>query len=92
MITIKERKAIKNILGNHYTNHVIATLKAKKIVSASGKTHSSEFIRQVFNGYREHLEIEGAILEATAIEKKYARDLKRKKDKLLKSESTAEKL
>jgi hypothetical protein len=85
MISKREQKALKNLFGNHYTSNVIAVLELKGVKDTSNKTHSSEMIRQVFNGKREHEEIEEAIIEAALIEKKKLKDLKRKKEKLLKS-------
>ena len=85
MITKKERNALKKILGNHYTTKVVAVLFAFGIIDKSGETHSPDFIRQVFNGIREHKQIEEAIIEAALIEKEKTNALKRKKAKLLKS-------
>lgn len=85
MISSKEKNALKKILGEHYTSNVIELLEKKGIKDAFSKTHSSEMIRQVFNGYRENIEIEEAILEAASIEKKRQKELARKKKQLLKS-------
>ena len=85
MINSHEKKGLKAILGNHYTNLVIEVLEAKGIKDTKGNIHSTQMIREVFNGNREHLEIEEAILEAAAIEKKRQKTLARKKKQLLKS-------
>jgi len=85
MITSQEKAAFKKILGNHYTLNVIAVLEAKGIKDTSGKTHSPQFIRQVFNGYREYLPVENAIVEAAQIEQKAQKLRNRKKINLLKS-------
>jgi hypothetical protein len=85
MISKIERKVFKNILGSHYTDNVTEVLIANKIKDTAGKTHSPQMVRQVFNGTRNHKEIELAIIDAVKIEKKKAAILKRKKSKLLKS-------
>lgn len=85
MISNKEKTALKKIFGSSYVNNVIAVLEDKKVKDTSGKTHSPEMIRQVFNGHREHIEIEEAILEAAIIEKKRQKTLKRIKSRILKS-------
>jgi hypothetical protein len=85
MISTKENTALKKIFGNHYTSNVIEVLVKNNVKDTSGKTHSAEFIRQVFKGYREHEAIELAILEAAAIEKKRKKELARKKKQILKS-------
>ena len=85
MISTHEKKGLKAILGNHYTNLVIEVLEAKGIKDTKGNTHSAQMIREVFNGNREHLEIEEAIIEASIIEQKKQKALARKKKNLLKS-------
>ena len=85
MISTKERTALKKIFGSSYVTNVVAILEEKGIKDTSNKTHSAEFIRQVFNGHREHEAIELAILEAAAIEKRRKKDLARKKKQILKS-------
>lgn len=85
MISTQEKTALKKILGEHYTSNVIEVLEKHNVKDTSGKTHSAEFIRQVFNGHREHEAIELAILEAAAIEKKRKKELARKKKQILKS-------
>lgn len=85
MISTKERTALKKIFRSSYVTNVVAVLEEKNVKDTSNKTHSAEMIRQIFNGHREHLEIETAILEAAAIEKKRQKDLARKKKQILKS-------
>ena len=85
MISTQEKTALKKILGNHYTDNVIAVLEEKEVLDTSGKTHSAQMIREVFNGNREHIQIEEAILEAASIEKRRQKALARKKKQILKS-------
>jgi hypothetical protein len=84
MISTTERKGLKKILGHHYTAKVRAVLIKMGVVDASGETHSKDFIRLVFNSFREYAAIEDAIIEAALIERKKIKLVERKKAKLLK--------
>ena len=86
-ISTQEKTALKKLLGDHYTSNVIEVLEKHNVKDTSGKTHSAEFIRQVFNGYREYLPVENAIVEAAQIEQKAQKVRNRKKKQLLKTPS-----
>lgn len=76
MITKRERKKIKKILGNEYSPVVAKELRKAGVMNRNGDEYSDGMIRNVFNGY-EHASIERAIY--SAIETKYKEDLKEKK-------------
>ncbi|WP_430408583.1 hypothetical protein [Kordia sp.] len=63
MITKKQGKKLKEVLGYHYTAGVLKILKQKKITSNRGKPYGTSMIRNVFNGLNENVKIENAILE-----------------------------
>jgi hypothetical protein len=83
MITKQERTAFKKTLGNNYTGSVIAVLEINNVLDTENKTHSASMIRQVFNGLRNHEEIEMAIIKAVEIEQKKKIALLKKKKKLI---------
>jgi DNA-binding ferritin-like protein len=85
MISIKEKTALKKIFGKSYVSNVQEILANNKVKNNAGESHSAEMIRQVFNGHREHIEIEEAIIEAADLEKKRQKQLKRIKSRILKS-------
>lgn len=65
MISKKLRLMIKNNLGENltYAPSVIAILNKKGIVNAKGQPFSTQQIGHVFNGRRENVHIEVAIME-----------------------------
>jgi hypothetical protein len=85
MIAKKEREAFKKIFGNHYTDDVKAVLIKNEVKDTSNKTHSSTMIRQVFNGLRNHEEIELAIYKAAENKIISKKAIARKRNKILKS-------
>lgn len=85
MIGKREKNAFKKILGKPYTPYIVSVLQERGVKDASGKDYSLDYIRMVFNGKRDCVEIEEAIIEAVAREKKYQEDLKQKKQELLKT-------
>lgn len=76
MITKRERKKIKSILGNHYSSIVLEELNNKAVRNKYGMPHSDIMVRQVMNGNRSHKEIEAAIF--SAVEKKISEDSEEK--------------
>ena len=81
MISENDRTELKQIIGNRYTGKVKFILSENKDVSCSGKPYSIEFIRQVFNGHIENLDVELAIYELR--DKILAKEAKLKKKKSL---------
>lgn len=63
MITIQEKKQLKQVLGNNYTSRVIKILEDRGIKNTRGLSFSTNSIRQVFNGNISNLEIEIAIYD-----------------------------
>ena len=85
MISKTEKKRLKKILGSHYTTLVQEELQNKGVVNQNNNPHSANQIIGVFNGIREHEQIEEAIYAAaeTAIAKNLL--IKSKREKILKS-------
>ena len=71
MITKRERKRLKKIIGKEYSYKVLKELNAKGLRNRLGNPYSLSHIRNVFAGKRSHEIIENAIYTAaeTAIEK-----------------------
>jgi len=63
MISPTEREELKGIIGNRYSNRVLALLNTDNVISGSGKEYSIEYIRQVFNGHHSNDDVEYAIYE-----------------------------
>ncbi|WP_340074490.1 hypothetical protein [Leptobacterium sp. I13] len=63
MITIKQKKQIKKILGGHYVAAIKEELKLANILNKNGEEHSSTMIINVMNG-KHHDIIEEAIFSA----------------------------
>lgn len=63
MITEKQRKELKKVLGYHYTNDVLKILKKRGITNKKGTAYGRSMIRNVYNGLNENKEIENAIME-----------------------------
>lgn len=85
MISKSERKRLKKILGNRYTNAVLKQLNAQGVVNENGKPYSANMIRVVFNGYRNHAIIEEAIYQAAELAKQQAKKEQAKRKRILKS-------
>lgn len=64
MITKKERKRLKRVLGSHYTNVVSKQLEADGILDKKGVPYKANMIRVVFSGSRSNHKIEVAIFKA----------------------------
>jgi hypothetical protein len=79
MISKNDQKRLKKLLGHTYSREVSAILKKKRIVNKFGKPHTSEYIRMVFQGYRENSAIEQAIIELAIERKKELDKIKRRK-------------
>ncbi len=63
MITEQEYQSLKQVLGGRYTRDVLAILSRKNITNQNGEPHNPKYIRMVFQGIRENLDIEQALLE-----------------------------
>lgn len=61
MITKKQKINLKSFIGNNYAKEVLDILNKKNILSRNNQPYSESFVRMVFNGYRENLDIEDAI-------------------------------
>lgn len=80
MITKKERKRLKKIIGNEYSSKVLEELNSQSLTNRHGNPYSAAHINQIFNGKRNHEVIEAAIYRAaeTAIAKKNLEEAKRR--------------
>jgi hypothetical protein len=63
MVTETEKDALKIILGRNYTRRVLSFLNKRSDSSIEGKIYSIEYIRQVFNGLQNNLDVEIAIYD-----------------------------
>ena len=63
MITVAQRKKLKKVFKNGYSQGVKEILNAKNIVSKKGNPFSDSYINHVFNGRNENEAIEEAIFE-----------------------------
>lgn len=82
MITIQEKKQLKQVLGNNYTSRVIKILDERGIKNTRGFSFSTNSIRQVFNGNISNLEIEIAIYDLRDDIVAKQKQLKEKKESL----------
>jgi len=85
MISKREKNRLKKILGNHYTQAVLEELDKKQILNQNLQPHSKNFIRMVFNGLKEHQEIEQAIYAAAQTIIIKTKEEKAKRNQILKS-------
>jgi len=82
MISDTERRELKGIIGNRYSNRVLALLNSDNVISGSGKRYTIEYIRQVFNGHHSNADVEYAIYELRdkiVLKEKKLEDMKKKK-------------
>jgi methyltransferase-like protein len=63
MITVAQRKKLKKVFKNGYSQGVKAILEEKKIVNKKGNPFSESYINHVFNGRNTNDAIEEAIFE-----------------------------
>ena len=61
MISKRERKKLKKIIGNHYAKEVAELLAEEGFRNKAGRPYSPASVRMVFNGFRENEVIELAI-------------------------------
>lgn len=69
MITELEKKELKNIFQGHYTDDVLKILNEKSILNRNGEPHNAQYIRMVFQGVRQNLDIETAIWQVATNKK-----------------------
>jgi hypothetical protein len=63
MITETEKEELKEILGRNYTRKVLSLLNKNSESSTEGKKYSIQYVRQVFNGLHDNLDVEIAIYD-----------------------------
>lgn len=83
MITIDEKTAIIETLGNHYSNQVLTHFAKKHIVTKNGTAYKPETIRKIVNGERENSLLELEILKLLQITKRKATLLELQRNKLI---------
>ena len=84
MITEIERKELRQLFQGYYADDVFEILKEKKITNRNGKAHSIPYIRMVFQGVRNNLDIEAAIWQLASERKKEIEQRKLQKQIILK--------
>lgn len=84
MITELEQKELKILFQGHYTEDVLKILSVLKVLNRNGKPHNAKYIRMVFQGIRQNVDIESAIWHLAAIRKKKLALHQFKKSKILK--------
>jgi hypothetical protein len=83
MISEVEQKELKQLIGQHYSVEVQELLESKSIRNRNGHPHSLEYIRMVFQGYRQNQDVEAAIWELAKYKKQHAVANEKLKEKLL---------
>jgi hypothetical protein len=84
MITEIERKELRQLFQGFYADDVLEILKEKKVTNRNGKSHSLPYIRMVFQGVRNNLDIEAAIWQLASERKKEIEQRKLQKQQILK--------
>ena len=79
-MTKEQKQSVIDTLGNHYSIKVIEWLTTKQIFNENGMPFSSVSIRQIVNGNQPNLEVEVAIAELVAEQRKKIK----RKNKILK--------
>ena len=77
MIQKTEQKQLKTILGAHYAEDVFDILKEAGITNKNGVSHNPEYIRKVFQGQRENMDVERAIYTLGQRKKEEAEAIKK---------------
>jgi len=83
MITPTEQKQLKQIIGAHYADGVLELLINKAIRNKNGHPHNAEYVRMVFQGYRNNEDVEAAIWTLAANKKEEAQQLNKQKQQIL---------
>lgn len=83
MITSSQRKKLKKLLSTDYVSEVLEVLKKKGVTSKNNTEYSESTIRMIFNGHRENVDIEDAILEVYDTRKKEQQEREKRKSDLL---------
>ena len=84
MITEIERKELRQLFQGYYADDVLEILKEKKITNRNGDPHSLPYIRMVFQGVRNNLDIETAIWQLASERKREIEQRKLQKQLILK--------
>lgn len=84
MITPEEQIQLKNIIGAHYAEDVSDILNNKGIRNRNGIPHNFHYIRAVFAGTRNNIDVEKAILELAGSKQAEVQKVEKQKQKILK--------
>ncbi|WP_299670279.1 hypothetical protein [uncultured Polaribacter sp.] len=87
MITELEQKELKMIFQGRYSEDVLRILKNKSILNRNGEHHNAQYVRMIFQGIRQNLDIEAAIWQAAKNRKQKLALHKLHKQKILNEKS-----
>lgn len=83
MISIEQRRILKELMQGNYIPEVKDVLKKRGVVSKNGQEYSDKMISHVFNGRYHNREIELAILKVYLTRKEYRKNWEKEKNRLL---------
>ena len=89
MISKRESKNYKKIIGKNYTNKVLDFFKEKGYTRSSGKSYIVQDIVNIMNGTREDMSLEFYILEVVEHYQLLADQLEHRKNELTKKPEAA---
>ncbi len=70
MITALEQKKLQTLFRGHYTEDVLKILNSKHVLNRNGAPHNAQYVRMVFQGVRNNIDIEAAIFQLATLRKK----------------------
>lgn len=89
MISKRESKNYKKIIGKNYTNKVLEFFRKKGYTRSSGKPYITQDIVNIMNGTREDMSLEFYILEVVEHYQLLADQLEAKKNEITKKPEAA---
>lgn len=82
MIKQKDKERFKKVLGRRYAPDIVRILEEKGITKSNGESYTENYVRQVFNGRFDNLEVISVIIEYYNFKKRKIDRMKKKIDKM----------
>lgn len=82
MITEIQKQKLKKVLGRRYAPDIVEVLKEKDIKKSNGQEYSEAYVRQVFNGRFDNVEVTNVIYEVYKVKKRLIDRIQKKIDKM----------
>lgn len=82
MITQIQKQKLKKVLGRRYAPDIVEVLKARSITKSNGEDYSEAYVRQVFNGRFDNLEVIKVIFDVYKVKKSKIDQMKKRIDKM----------